>query len=248
MIPALEVHGLAAGYGDIIVRDVEFTVTPNEVFAIVGVNGAGKSTILKSIVGGATVHSGTIILEGTVVTGFPGDQLARMGIGYVPQSNDIFPGLTVTENLRMGGYMVKRREVNGRIEDILGRFPQLSPKRSTRADKLSGGERKQLAIARALMAEPKVLLLDEPTSNLSPIIAENLLFTWVRNLASNGTCVVVVEQRVELVLEAADRACLVGGGRMQQVAGAKEMLSIVKTRGLLSETVQVSATGEPGGN
>lgn len=245
MTTTLQLEGLAAGYRDVIVRGVDFAARSGEVFSVVGVNGAGKSTILKSVVGGAVVHAGHVRLGGTEITGRPGYELAAAGIGYVPQSNDIFPGLTVVENLRMGGFLLARRMVARRIEEVLERFPQLQPKRSTHADRLSGGERKQLAIARALMAEPQVLLLDEPTSNLSPNLAERLLFTWVRDLAAEGRCVVVVEQRVELVLQAADRACLIGGGAMLRVAEATEMLMVVRTQGLLSESVSVGAVDAP---
>lgn len=238
MTTNLELRDVAAGYSEVIVRDISFVASPREVLAIVGVNGAGKSTILKAVVGGSTVHSGHVFLNGEEVTGRPGDQLAKQGIGYVPQSNDVFAGLTVIENLKMGGFLLKKREVQGRIDEMIDRFPQLAPKRSTNADKLSGGERKQLAIARALMAAPTVLLLDEPTSNLSPNVAESLLFTWVRELADEGRCIVVVEQRVEMVLEAADRACLIGSGAMQLVAPADEILQIVRTQGLLGEEVE----------
>jgi len=241
MTTNLELRGVAAGYSEVIVNNIDFVANANEVLAIVGVNGAGKSTILKAIVGGSRVHEGNVLLNGNDVTGLAGDQLAKLGIGYVPQSNDVFPGLTVTENLRMGGFLLHRRDVAPRIEKMLERFPQLLPKRTTSAEKLSGGERKQLAIARALMAEPTVLLLDEPTSNLSPNVAENLLFDWVRELANEGRCIVVVEQRVEMVLEAADRACLIGGGAMQRVAGAKEILEVVRTQGLLGEESETAA-------
>ena len=235
MTASLELRAVAAGYSEVIVRNVSFVANSNEILAIVGVNGAGKSTILKSIVGGSIVHSGCVYLNGEDITGRPGDQLAKQGIGYVPQSNDIFPGLTVLENLKMGGFLLKRRDVPGRIDLMFDRFPQLIPKRAIHADKLSGGERKQLAIARALMSEPTILLLDEPTSNLSPNVAESLLFKWVRELADEGRSIVVVEQRVEMVLEAADVACLIGGGAMQLMSDAKEILEVVRTQGLLGD-------------
>lgn len=241
MIVSLALEGLSAGYGEVIVSDVEFTATSGEVLAVVGVNGAGKSTILKSIVGGARVHAGRVYLNGKDVTGRRGDLLARGGIGYVPQSNDVFPGLTVTENLRMGGYQLPRREIAGRAAAVLERFPQLVVKHSALAHRLSGGERKQLAIARALMPEPSVLLLDEPTSNLSPNLAEDLLFNQIPSLAAESRCVVVVEQRVEVVLRAAHRACLIGGGRMQSVADAESILDLVHAHGLLSEARPVPA-------
>jgi ABC-type branched-subunit amino acid transport system ATPase component len=229
----LTLESLCAGYQDVVVRDVNMVAEGGEVLAIVGVNGAGKSTILKSIVGGARVHSGKVMLNGRDVTGVRGDLLAKAGIGYVPQSGDVFPGLSVMENLRMGAYLVPRKEVKRRVEAALARFPRLGEKRRALAHRLSGGERKQLAIARALISEPVVLLLDEPTSNLSPDLAQELLSNQLKLLAQDGACVVVVEQRVEAVLEQANRACLIGGGRMQKVGDAASMLATVRAEGLL---------------
>src|SRR5579863_8370844 len=157
------VENLVAGYRDVIVRDVSFVAESGGVFAIIGVNGAGKSTILKSIVGEATLFGGTISLAGDEVTGVRGHSLARRRVGYLPQVKDVFPGLSVTENLRMGGFMLPRREIPKRIAAMLERFPQLANKRRSMAHNLSGGERKQLAVARALMPDPSVLLMDEPT-------------------------------------------------------------------------------------
>lgn len=234
MSGALVMEAVAAGYREVIVRGVSFVASPGEVFAIVGVNGAGKSTILKSIVGNARVHAGRVLLDEENITGKRGDLLARQGVAYIPQLNDVFPGLTVRENLQMGGYLLPRKAVARRAAEVLARFPQLQPKRSAFAHKLSGGERKQLAIARALMWEPKVLLVDEPTSNLSPNVAEEVLGRLLRTIADDGRCVVVVEQRVEMVLEAADRACLIGGGRMRKVENAAAMLDTVREEGLLT--------------
>lgn len=233
MTVTLALESLSAGYADVIVRDVDLAAEGGEVLAIVGVNGAGKSTILKSVVGGARVHSGKVTLNGRDVTGVRGDLLAKAGIGYVPQSGDVFPGLTVMENLRMGAFLTPRKEVKRRVEAAIERFPRLAEKRRAQAHRLSGGERKQLAIARALIPEPTVLLLDEPTSNLSPNLAQELLSEQLRTLARDGVCVVVVEQRVEAALEQADRACLIGGGRMQRVGDAASMLETVRTEGLL---------------
>src|SRR5579862_6454985 len=189
------VENLTAGYKDIVVRDVTFSTNPGGIFALIGVNGAGKSTILKSIVGEATLFGGSISLAGNEVTGVRGHALARRGVGYLPQVKDVFPGLSVTENLRMGGFMLPRREVSVRISAMLERFPQLAKKRRSMAHNLSGGERKQLAIGRALMPDPVVLLMDEPTANLSPFVAEELLFEQVPELAKGGMAIVIVEQR-----------------------------------------------------
>lgn len=229
------VEDLAAGYKDIVVRDVTFSATPGGIFAIIGVNGAGKSTILKSIVGEATLFGGRISIADDEVTGVRGHALARRGVGYLPQVKDVFPGLSVTENLRMGGFMLPRREVPTRISAMLDQFPQLAKKRRSMAHNLSGGERKQLAIGRALMPDPAVLLMDEPTANLSPAVAEELLFAQVPVLAKTGMAIVIVEQRIELVLSVADQGCLIGGGKMQQVATGSEIWDRIKRQGLVHD-------------
>ncbi|MHB1987981.1 MAG: ATP-binding cassette domain-containing protein [Acidimicrobiales bacterium] len=232
----LSIKELAAGYRDVVVREVTFTAVPGEILAIVGVNGAGKSTILKSIIGEATVHSGRIFLGDKDVTGTTGHILARQRLGYLPQVKDVFSGLSVAENLKMGGFLMPRGRVGKRIAEMFERFPQLADKKGAMAHTLSGGERKQLAVARALMPGPAVLLMDEPTANLSPKVAEELLFGHIKQLAADGMAVVVVEQRVELVLEAADRACLIGGGRMQHLSSAREVWERVQAGGLVHET------------
>lgn len=229
------VRDLAAGYRDVVVRDVSFSAAPGGIFAIIGVNGAGKSTILKSIVGEATLFAGNVSIGEDEVTGVRGHALARKGVGYLPQVKDVFPGLSVTENLRMGGFMLPRREIPARIGAMLDRFPQLAAKRRAMAHNLSGGERKQLAIARALMPDPAVLLMDEPTANLSPFVAEELLFSQVPALAKTGMSIVIVEQRIELVLNVADEGCLIGGGRMQQVATGGEIWDRVQSQGLVHD-------------
>lgn len=233
----LRVEGLNAGYREVVVSGVEFASAVGEIVVIVGVNGAGKSTILKSIMGEARVHKGRVSFRGEDITSVPADVLAQRGIGYVPQLNDVFPGLSVNENLRMGGYLLPRHLVAERTEKCIERFPQLLAKRGSSAHKLSGGERKQLALARALMTEPTLLLLDEPTSNLSPNVVEELLFNLVPSLAKEGRSIVIVEQAVEAALSIANRACLVGGGRMLRSGDAKEMLEVVRTHGLLAESI-----------
>ena len=202
--PSLRAEGIIAGYGGVpVVRNVSIAVGPGEIVAIIGPNGAGKSTLLKSLVGILRVTGGKVFVGNDDVTNHPPEELARRGVGYVPQVNDIFEPLTVVENLDMGGYLLKRDQIKRRIEEVTAVFPQLAPMLKRRADKLSGGERKMLAIARVLMLDPKVLILDEPTANLSPKLADTLLRDHIRRLADLGKAVLLVEQRARAAMEVA---------------------------------------------
>ncbi len=151
------------------------------------------------------------------------DAIARLGVGYVPQVDDVFGPLTVRENLEMGGYLLRPRAVAGRIEHVLAVFPQLSRMLRRPAGKLSGGERKMLAMGRALMLEPGLVLLDEPTANLAPIIANTVLQEHVRQLATTGASVLVVEQRARAVLEISDRTYVLGGGQVRMYGTPAEL-------------------------
>ena len=202
--PSLRAEGITSGYGGVpVVRNVSIAVGPGEIVAIIGPNGAGKSTLLKSLVGILRVTGGKVFVGNDDVTNHPPEELARRGVGYVPQVNDIFEPLTVVENLDMGGYLMKRDQIKRRIEEVTAVFPQLAPMLKRRADKLSGGERKMLAIARVLMLDPKVLILDEPTANLSPKLADTLLRDHIRRLADLGKAVLLVEQRARAAMEVA---------------------------------------------
>jgi ABC-type branched-subunit amino acid transport system ATPase component len=212
----LQTVGLTAGYqGSPVVHDVSISVAPGEVVSIVGPNGSGKSTLLKSIVGLVEIYSGQVLIGNRDVTGWPSENVARVGVGYVPQIDDVFAPLTVLENLEMGGYLLKAREVAGRVEHVLQVFPQLSRMIGRRAGKLSGGERKMLAMGRALMLHPALVVLDEPTANLAPKIASTVLHEHVRQLAGTGASVLVVEQRARAVLEISDRTYVLGGGQLR---------------------------------
>jgi ABC-type branched-subunit amino acid transport system ATPase component len=214
--PRLQAQKITSGYGGVpVIRDVTISVGPGEVVAIIGPNGAGKSTLLKSLVGILRLNSGRILLGSDDVTGRPPEDLARRGVGYVPQVNDIFEPLTVLENLEMGGYLLSRSQIKTRAAEIGEVFPQLPPMLRRRADKLSGGERKMLAIARVLMLDPKVLVLDEPTANLSPKLADSLLQEHVRRLASLGKAVLLVEQRARAALQIADWTSVLVSGSMR---------------------------------
>ena len=199
--PSLRAEGITSGYGGVpVIRDVSIAVGPAEIVAVIGPNGAGKSTLLKSLVGILRVTGGKVLLGDQDVTNRPPEELARRGVGYVPQVNDIFEPLTVLENLEMGGYLLASGRVRERVEEVGHVFPALAPMLKRRADKLSGGERKMLAIARVLMLDPQVLILDEPTANLSPKLADNLLREHVRRLAGVGKAVLLVEQRARAAL------------------------------------------------
>jgi ABC-type branched-subunit amino acid transport system ATPase component len=200
----MRAEAVTAGYGAVpVIRDVSIAVGPSEIVAIIGPNGAGKSTLLKSLVGILRVTSGRVVLGEDDVTNRPPEELARRGVGYVPQVNDIFEPLTVLENLEMGGYLLSAARLQERVRQVGDVFPALPPMLKRRADKLSGGERKMLAIARVLMLDPKVLILDEPTANLSPKLADNLLREHVTRLAAVGKAVLLVEQRARAALQIA---------------------------------------------
>ncbi len=211
--PTLRAQGVTSGYGGTpVIRDVSIDVGPGEIVAIIGPNGAGKSTLLKSLVGILRLSGGKILLGDQDVTNHPPEDLARRGVGYVPQVNDIFEPLTVLENLEMGGYLLQPSRVRSRVEEVGQVFPALLPMLKRRADKLSGGERKMLAIARVLMLDPKVLILDEPTANLSPKLADSLLREHVNRLASGGKAVLLVEQRARAAMQIASWAAVLVSG------------------------------------
>jgi ABC-type branched-subunit amino acid transport system ATPase component len=223
--PSLRAEHVTAGYGGVpVIRDVSISVGAGEIVAIIGPNGAGKSTLLKSLVGILRLDSGTIMLGDEDVTNRPPEQLARRGVGYVPQVNDIFEPLTVLENLEMGGYLLNAAQVRARVGQVGDVFPQLPPMLKRRADKLSGGERKMLAIARVLMLDPKVLILDEPTANLSPKLADALLREHVHRLAAAGKAVLLVEQRARAALQIADWTSVLVSGTTRLEGRPDELL------------------------
>jgi ABC-type branched-subunit amino acid transport system ATPase component len=199
--------------GDI-VHGVSVVVAPGTVASVVGPNGSGKSTLLKALSGVIRLSSGRVLVGDRDVTGLPPEEVARAGVGYVPQIDDVFAPLTVRENLEMGGYLLAAREANGRIERVVNTFPRLGQMLTRRAGRLSGGERKMLAMGRVLMLEPAVFLLDEPTANLAPKIATELLTGHVRALAEAGAGVLVVEQRARAVLAISDYTYVLGGGQV----------------------------------
>ncbi|HVB70913.1 MAG TPA: ABC transporter ATP-binding protein [Acidimicrobiales bacterium] len=211
----LRATGLSAGYdGRPIVQDIDIEATPGRVVSIVGPNGSGKSTLLKAIVGVVPVLGGRVTVGEHDITNLAPQRVAKLGVGYVPQIDDVFPPLTVKENLEIGGYLLARGEVATRIEAVLAFFPRLKGMLGRKAGKLSGGERKMLAMGRVLMVSPSVLVLDEPTANLAPLVATQLLEEYIRGFADHGSTVLLVEQRARAALRISDWTCVLGGGRV----------------------------------
>jgi branched-chain amino acid transport system ATP-binding protein len=222
----LRATGVTAGYGgDPVIRGITMQVDPGQVVSLVGANGSGKSTLLKSMVGVVRVSAGTVTVGDVNVTGLPPEEVARAGVGYVPQVDDVFAPLTVRENLEMGGYLLRPREVKPRIDHVVTVFPRLAGMLARPAGKLSGGERKMLAMGRVLMLEPSVFLLDEPTANLAPAVARSLLEEHVRNLAKGGASVLIVEQRARAVLAISDRTYVLAGGEVRMEGTPAELAS-----------------------
>jgi ABC-type branched-subunit amino acid transport system ATPase component len=220
----LKTIDLAAGYdGRPIVSDISIEATPGKVISVVGPNGSGKSTLLKSLVGVVKIYNGKVMVDDTEITNLAPEEIAKLGIGYVPQIDDIFPPLTVKENLDIGGYLLRRSEIANRIDVVVGYFPKLKSMMSRKAGKLSGGERKMLAMGRVLMLAPSILVLDEPTANLAPIIATQLLEEYIRGFADHGSTVIIVEQRAKAVLKISDWTYVLGGGRIALAGAPKDL-------------------------
>jgi ABC-type branched-subunit amino acid transport system ATPase component len=213
--PTLVAEDIRAGYGaGDIIHGVSVQVDPGTVASVVGPNGSGKSTLLKALCGVIRPSAGRVRIGDRDLTGLPPEEIARAGVGYVPQVDDVFAPLTVRENLEMGGYLLAGREIAGRVEHVVGVFPRLGKMLTRRAGRLSGGERKMLAMGRVLMLQPAVFLLDEPTANLAPRVATELLTGQVRALAEAGAAVLVVEQRARAVLAISDYTYVLGGGQV----------------------------------
>jgi len=231
MPPILAMENIDAGYGDvIIVHNVSITVGEGEIVAIVGPNGSGKSTLLKSLLGFAKLFQGQVFYQGRDVAGMAADQLVSQGIGYVPQINNVFPNLTIAENLDMGAYHRKgKASIKSAMEEIYDMFPELKVRKNFLAGNLSGGERQMLAIARAMMAQPKVLLLDEPLASLSPKPTSAIL-SKLENIEEAGTAIVIVEQNIKKALSVSKRGYVLIDGACAMEGDADSLFTEESSR------------------
>jgi branched-chain amino acid transport system ATP-binding protein len=221
--PLLEVDDLAAGYGRVpVVSNIQLRVGRGEIVSIIGPNGAGKSTLLKALTGNLPLMHGSYVLGGDEVSRCTADALARRGVAYIPQVDDTFDTLTVQENLVIGGYLLPRGELRGRIERSLEAFPQLHEMRTRRGMKLSGGERKMLAMARVLLTDPQLVILDEPTAGLSPQMANQVLVELVPKMSDNAA-VLLVEQRALEALGVSKWGYVMVAGRIARSASASSL-------------------------
>ncbi|MFS8888365.1 ABC transporter ATP-binding protein [Synechococcus sp. R55.1] len=203
MTPLLDIQDLYSGYRGVdILKGIHLKVNPGQMVVIIGPNGAGKSTVLKSLFGLATIRSGRVLFQGSDITHLPAEQLVRRGIGFVPQTNNVFPSLTVQENLEMGAF-IRRDNPAAQLERVYELFPPLKEKRRQAAGSLSGGQRQMLAMGRALMVEPQLLLLDEPTAGLSPLYIEQT-FALLQEINRLGISILMVEQNAKQALKMAD--------------------------------------------
>jgi branched-chain amino acid transport system ATP-binding protein len=224
--PFLAADDIVAGYGaTIVVHGASIAVGRGEVACVLGPNGSGKSTLMKAITGDLAVRGGSVRLAADDVTGMRRDQLVRRGLRLVPQENIVFNALTVRENLAMGGYVLKRREVAGALDRVYATFPALKAMDRSVAGRLSGGERKLVAIGRALMTEPSVVVLDEPSASLSPQVSSQLLAERIPALAEAGVAVVLIEQRALQALGVADWAYILVAGGVELSAPAAEVVA-----------------------
>ena len=220
----LRAEGVVAGYArDLpIVHGVTVGVAPGEILVILGPNGAGKSTLVKSLAGVVPKFGGKVLLDGNDVTAMPAHRLASAGVGFVPQNANVFTSLTVHENLRIGGYLLSRVDLKRRLDEAYARFPDLGLRRGHAGHALSGGQRQMLAIARALMMAPRLLLLDEPSAGLSPLMVSEV-FTNVRKIADSGIAVLMVEQNVKAGLRIADRGLILVTGSTAYEGDARSL-------------------------
>lgn len=210
----IEVQGLRAGYGRVqILHDVSMTAAAGEVTCVFGPNGCGKSTLLKAIVGAISPTAGSVLLAGEDITRLPSHETLKRGVSLMPQNGGVFPQLTVAENLRMGGYILRsRKDLNERIAELLDEFPKLRERLKVTAGSLSGGEQMLVSIARALLLRPRFLLFDEPSAGLSPKLVGDVL-RRAAGLAERGVGVVMVEQNIREAMTVADRLYVLAAGR-----------------------------------
>lgn len=208
----LEVRGVTAGYGDTeILRNVSIEVGEGEIVSIIGPNGAGKSTLMKTIFGLLHPREGSVVFDGQDISRLQPYQIVERGMCYVPQVSNVFTDLTVSENLEMGAFLARTDDIAERKERIYEYFPRLKERRNQRAGKMSGGERQMVAMGSALMLDPKLVLMDEPSAGLSPKMV-GVIFDQIRKINEAGPAILIVEQNAKLSLEMSDRGYVLASG------------------------------------
>ena len=222
--PLLQVEDINVYYGAIhAIKGISFEVYPDEIVTLIGANGAGKSTTLNTIAGLLRPRSGRIVLEGKDLTTIPASRIVSQGMALCPEGRRIFQQMTVRENLEMGGYTRPKSEIPASLEEMFTRFPRLKEREKQIAGTLSGGEQQMLAMARALMSKPKLLMLDEPSMGLAPILVEQI-FDIIKELHDAGVTILLVEQNAQMALSIADRAYVLETGRIAMTGEASALL------------------------
>ena len=222
--PLLQVEDINVYYGAIhAIKGISFEVYPDEIVTLIGANGAGKSTTLNTIAGLLRPRSGRIILEGKDLATIPASRIVSQGMALCPEGRRIFQQMTVRENLEMGGYTRPKSEIPASLEEMFTRFPRLKEREKQIAGTLSGGEQQMLAMARALMSHPKLLMLDEPSMGLAPILVEQI-FDIIKELHEAGVTILLVEQNAQMALSIADRAYVLETGRIAMTGEASALL------------------------
>jgi branched-chain amino acid transport system ATP-binding protein len=222
----LEIKNLQVYYGMIqAIKDVSFEVNEGEVIALIGANGAGKTTILHTVTGLITAKSGRVLYEGTDIKKIPAHRIVSLGIAHVPEGRRVFSQLSVYDNLLMGAFTRKdQAEISASLENIYKRFPRLKERKGQLAGTLSGGEQQMLAMGRALMSHPKIILMDEPSMGLSPILVEEI-FDIIKSISKSGTTVLLVEQNAKKALAIADRAYVLETGKIVLEGKADKLMN-----------------------
>ena len=223
-LPLLKVHDLHVYYGAIhAIKGITLEVFENEIVTLIGANGAGKSTTLNSIAGLLKPRQGTVVLNGEIISGLGASRIVPKGLSLCPEGRRIFQQMTVRENLEMGSYTRPVTEIAASLEDVFQRFPRLKEREKQIAGTLSGGEQQMLAMARALMSKPKLMMLDEPSMGLAPILVEQI-FGIIKELHQAGTTILLVEQNAQMALQVADRAYVMETGNITLQGPAEELL------------------------
>jgi len=222
----LSIENIEAGYGKVkVLHDISIKVKPGDIVTMVGANGVGKSTTLKSILNLVQLQKGSITFKNENISQLPPYEIVSRGIGYSPEGREVFGNLSVYENLRIGAYTIARNKFDERLETVYNLFPRLAERSKQESSSLSGGEQQMLAIGRALMQDPALLLLDEPSLGLAPIIAENIFEKLEEINASTGTTILLVEQNVNLALQLSNYAYVMEKGKIALEGNADKLMN-----------------------